>query len=88
MAEFITSCGRQPSFGDLLGFDERRMAMTTGSYGKAVGEAVQVARRNLMTGYLGRTGNFNSSAADNRSQPLLFEAFEARDIICSIAPTS
>ena len=68
VAESITSCGRQPTFGDLLGFVEKRIAVATSPYGQVVGEATQVARRNLTTGYPGRTGNINLSATGNRSQ--------------------
>ena len=68
VAESITSCGRQPTFGDLLGFVEKRIAVATSPYGQVVSEATRVERRNLTTGYPGRTGNINLSATDNHSQ--------------------
>ena len=65
MAKYITICGRQRTFGDLLGFIERRIALDTSPYAQDVGEETQVARRNPTTNYPGRTGNINLSAADN-----------------------
>ena len=68
MVESTAGHGSQPSFGDLLGFVDKRMVVATTTYGQVVGEATQVARRNLTTGYPGRTGNINLSATGNRSQ--------------------
>ena len=88
MAESITSCERQPIFGDLLGFVERRIAVDTSPYRQVVGEATQVARTNIKTGYPGQTGKINLLPTGNLLNPLLFLRFAPSVIDCSIALTS